>query len=201
MTDEQPRAEWVFPEPKKSNKGRIWLIVGLSVLAIAIVAVTLFFLLPRGGDVESTPSPSPSATKTASPTPTPTSTPTSTPTPTPDPTSEPEPTEPPVPDPDLATFAAQVQPRLDDASAGLSMVSGLGGQDAAQVVDQLQQDAGRLSDAAAPTSIAPAWYEGVGQYSGRLGELRGAIEAGSDAQGALDAAVAALQQLRALVGI
>lgn len=51
MSDEQqPRAEWIFPEQKKSNKGRIWLIVGLAVLAVAIVATLLFFFLPRGGE-------------------------------------------------------------------------------------------------------------------------------------------------------
>ena len=40
MSDEQqPRPEWIFPEEKKSNKGRIWLIVGLSALALAIIGV------------------------------------------------------------------------------------------------------------------------------------------------------------------
>ncbi|MDP3951882.1 hypothetical protein [Microbacterium sp.] len=196
MSDEQqPRAEWIFPEQKKSNKRRIWLIVGLSVLALAIVGALLFFFLPRGAEPE--PTPSPTATKTATPTPTPTSTPT----PAPDSTTDPEPTAPPVPDPDLATFAAQVQPRLDDASTGLTIAAGSSGQEAAQVVESLQQDAGRLSDAAAPSSISSAWYEGVGRYNGRLGELRGAIESGSDTQGAMDAATAALQELRTLVGL
>ncbi|MDQ0645062.1 hypothetical protein [Microbacterium murale] len=198
MSDEQqPRAEWIFPEEKKSNKGRVWLIVGLSVLAVAVVGALLFFFLPRGSDPA--PTPSPTATKTATPTPSPTPTPTVMPTP--EPTAPPETTPPPVPDPDLATFAAQVQPRLDDAVTGLSIAAGSSGEEAAQVVDSLQQDAGRLSDAAAPSSISSTWYESVGQYSARLGELRGAIESGSDTQGAMDAAAAALQELRTLVGL
>lgn len=196
MSDEQqPRAEWIFPEQKKSNKRRIWLIVGLCVLALAIVGALLFFLLPRG--VESKPTPSPTATKTASPTPslTPTVTPTS------EPTTNPELTPPPVPDPDMATFASQVQPRLDDASTGFTIAAGLSGQEAAQVIESLQQDAEWLSGAAAPSSISSAWYSSVGQYSERLGELRAAIESGSDTQSATDAAVAALQELRTLVGL
>lgn len=202
MSDEQqPRAEWIFPEQKKSNKGRIWLIVGLSVLAVAIVAVLLFFFLPRGGEPE--PTSSPTMTKTSSPTPTPTRTPTSTPTPEPtaQPTTAPEPTAPPVPDPDLATFATLVQPRLDDASTGLSIAAESGGQDAAQVIETLQQDAGHLSNAAAPSSISSAWYDAVGRYNSRLGELRGAFEGGADTQSAMDAATAALQELRTLVGL
>lgn len=196
MSDEQqPRAEWIFPEQKKSNKGRIWLIVGLSVLAVAIVAALLFFFLPRGGEPTPTPTASPTATKTATPTPTPTVTPT------PEPTTDPAVTPPPVPDPDVATFAAQVQPRLDDASTGLSFAAGSSGQEAAQIVETLQQDAGQLSDAAAPSSISSAWYEAVGQYSARLGELRGGFEGGGDTQGAMDAATAALQELRTLVGL
>ncbi|WP_426183970.1 hypothetical protein [Microbacterium sp. TWP3-1-2b2] len=198
MSDEQqPRAEWVFPEQKKTNKKRIWLIVGLSVLAVAIVAALLFFLLPRGGEPEPTPTP----TDTASSSPTPTATPTDTPTPTAAPTQEPGTTPPPVPDPDIPTFAAQVQPRLDDASTGLTIAADLSGQEAAQVVESLQQDAGRLSDAAAPSSISSAWYAGVGQYSARLGELRSAFESGSNTQSAMDAATAALKDLRALVGL
>lgn len=198
MSDEQqPRAEWVFPEQKKTNKKRIWLIVGLSVLAVAIVAALLFFLLPRGGEPEPTPTP----TGTASSSPTPTATPTDAPTPTAAPTQEPGTTPPPVPDPDIPTFAAQVQPRLDDASTGLTIAADLSGQEAAQVVESLQQDAGRLSDAPAPSSISSAWYEGVGQYSARLGELRSAFEGGSNTQSAMDAATAALKDLRALVGL
>ncbi|MGV2983031.1 hypothetical protein ACNPNP_04915 [Microbacterium sp. AGC85] len=205
MSDEQqPRAEWIFPEPKKSNKRRIWLIVGLSVLALAIVATLLFFLLPRGGEPEPTPTP----TDSASPSPTPTVTPTATATPPPTsppptvaPPEEPETTPPPVPDPDVPTFAAQVQPRLDDAATGLRIVSESSGHDAIQVIETLQQDAGHLSGAAAPSSISSEWYSAAGDYSKRLGELRGAFESGSGTQSALDSATTSLQRLRALVGL
>ncbi|MEW1975843.1 hypothetical protein AB0301_12325 [Microbacterium profundi] len=204
MSDEQqPRAEWIFPEQKKSNKGRIWLIVGLSVLAIAIVGTLLFFLLPRDGQPEPTPSPTASASTTPTPTVTPTVTPTPTPTtpPTVAPPEEPETTPPPVPDPDVPTFAAQVQPRLDDAATGLRIVSDASGQDAVQVIETLQQDAGHLSGAAAPSSISSEWYSAAGDYSKRLGELRGAFESGSGTQSALDSATTSLQRLRALVGL
>ncbi|MFA4897483.1 hypothetical protein [Microbacterium sp.] len=204
MSDEQqPRAEWIFPEQKQSNKGRIWLIVGLSVLAIAIVGTLLFFLLPRDGQPEPTPSPTASASTTPTPTVTPTVTPTPTPTtpPTVAPPEEPETTPPPVPDPDVPTFAAQVQPRLDDAATGLRIVSDASGQDAVQVIETLQQDAGHLSGAAAPSSISSEWYSAAGDYSKRLGELRGAFESGSGTQSALDSATTSLQRLRALVGL
>lgn len=192
MSDEQqPRAEWIFPEKKKSNKGRIWLIIGLSVLAVTLVAALLFFFLPRGG--EATPSPTPSATKTQTPTPTPTLTAT--------PTTGPITTPPPVPDPDMPTFVGQVQPWLDDASTGLTMVASMSGQEAAQVVDTLQGDAERLSGAVAPSSISSTWYPAVGEYASRLGELRSALESGSDPQNALDAATSALQHVRMLVGL
>lgn len=200
MSDEQqPRAEWIFPEQKKSNKGRIWLIVGLSVLALAIVAVLLFFLLPRGGEPEPTPTP----TASVSATPTPTMTPTATPTPTPTvaPPQTPETTPPPVPDPDVPTFAAQVQPRLDVGNRGLGMLADLSGSEAVQVIDSLQQDADQLSGAAAPSSISSSWYSAVSEYRARLGELRGAIEGGTDTQSATDAATASLQRLRSVVGL
>lgn len=196
MSDEQqPRAEWIFPEEKKSNKGRIWLIVGLSILAVAIVAALLFFLLPRPGASEPTLSPS---TTTSPP---PARTPTATPTPTEPAPSEPPAVQPPVPDPDIASFAAQVQPRLDDAATGLTFLAESSGQDALQIVSELQGDAARLSDAAAPNAIASSWYSAVGDYAARLGDLRSAIEGGSDAAAATAATTAALQELRALVGI
>ncbi|WP_194422101.1 hypothetical protein [Microbacterium abyssi] len=194
MSDgEQPRPEWIFPEEKKSNKGRNWIIVGLSVLALAIIGVLLFFLLPH--DREPAPTVSPSASAT---TPAPTSTPI--PTPTATATSTPAPTQPPVPNPDLESFAGQVQPRLDDAVRGLELVTqnmDLG----AQIVDSLQNDAAALSDTAAPSSIASDWTDAVSKYASTLGELRAAYDDGTDPQASLDAAGAALQQVRTLVGI
>lgn len=191
MSDEhQPEAVWVFPE-KKSNKGRIWLIVGLAIAALVIVAVVLIFVIPRGGVPQ--PTPSASTTATSTPTPTPTATATETP--------DPEQTQPPVPDPDLATFAEQVQPRLDDAATGLGFMSDATGQEAVQIVDSLQQDAERLSDAAAPSSISSKWYSAVDQYAAKLGALRSAVEGGSGTQAALEGATAALNDLRAVVGL
>lgn len=188
MSDEQPRAEWIFPEQKKSNKGRIWLIVTLSIVAVAIVAVLLFLFVPRqdgtpGATATSTSTPSPSSSGTAEPEPTPITTP------------------PPVPEPDLDTFAGQVQPWLDDAATGLSMLAGMSGQEAVQVIESLQGDAGRLSGQAAPGSISSKWYEAVSDYANRLSELRSAIDGGGATQGALDSATAALQAMRELVGL
>ncbi|MGM7666307.1 hypothetical protein [Microbacterium sp. A93] len=206
--EHQPEAVWVFPEEKKSNKGAVWLIVVLSVLVVAIVGVLLFYLLPPAGDPEPTPSPSSSESATPTPTPTPSATPTPTPTPTavptptptPVPTEEPVPTEPPVPDPDLGTFTAEMQPRLDDASTGLSIIAE-GGEDPAQVVGNLQQDANRFSDSPAPSAIAGEWTEAVALYADRLADLTVAYENGADPAPAFDAAKAALQTLRAVVGL
>lgn len=189
MSDtQQPEAVWFFPE-KKSNKKKIWLIVALSVAALAIVGVLLFLFLPRAD----APAPQPTATVSA--------TPSATPTPTPSAPEEPATTPPPVPDQNLDTFVGQVQPWLDDASRGLGMLAGLDGQDGVQVIDVLQQDAERLSDAIAPASLAESWPAGVSDYSARLAELRTASESGGATQGAVEAATAALQQLRTLIGI
>lgn len=198
MSDgQQPRPEWIFPEEKKSNKGRIWLIVGLSVLALAIIGILLFFLIPRGGEPAPTISPSASAT---TPTPTVTPSPTATATSAPTPTTEPVPTQPPAPNPDLDTFRGQVQPRLDDATRGLQLVKDnmdLG----AQIIDSLQNDAAALSDTPAPSSISGDWSAAVSQYASKLSELRASYDNGTDPQAPLDAAGTALQKVRALVGL
>ncbi len=136
---------------------------------------------------------------TTSPTPTATSAPTS-PVPSPTEDSEPEATPPAPPDPDLATFTSQVQPRLDVAVNGLDLIRqniDLG----AEIVDSLQQDANILSDTPAPGSIADAWSTKVAEYATRLAELRATYDDGSDHQSAVDAAAAALQEVRALVGL
>jgi hypothetical protein len=192
MSDEQqPRAEWIFPE-KKRNRGRIWLVVGIVIAVLIIAAVVTFFLIPRGG----TPTPTVSPTETRSSTPSPTSTPTSAPTP----TTDPVPTQPPAPSPDIETFTAQVQPRLDDAVRGLQLVRDnldLG----AQIVDSLQNDAATLSDTPAPETIAGEWTDAVSHYMSTLGELRSAYDNGSDPQTPLSAAEAALTKVRAVVGL
>ncbi|MGO2745883.1 hypothetical protein [Microbacterium sp.] len=200
--DQQTRAEWIFPEEPKSSKGRVWLIVGLVVAALVIIGAVLFFVIPRdetpGPDASATPSASASASATATPSGTPSAAPFDAPSTEP---SEPITTPPPVPDPDMGTFVGQVQPWLDDAVTGLDMVSNMSGQEAAQVVDTLQGDANRLSGVVAPSSISSQWYDSVSKYSGALGELRSAIDGGGDTQAPLSAASAALQEVRALVGL
>ncbi|WP_417508314.1 hypothetical protein [Microbacterium sp.] len=196
--DQQAGPEWIFAQQKQRDKAQIWWIIGFVIFALLIIGTLLFFLIPRGDDT----SPAPIHPPTATPTPSPTSTQTSTPAPTSPSTTSPidEPllTQPPVPDPDLETFAAQVQPRLDDAVHGLDLVTqnlDLG----AQIVDSLQQDATILSDTAAPSSIAEDWNKAVTQYATKLADLRGTYSNGANPQPALDAATAALQKVRALV--
>lgn len=192
MSDEQqPRAQWIFSEQKKSNKRRTWLIVGLSVLVVAIIGIVLLIVIPRNDEAaphtsESTPPPTPSMTSTTEPEPDPSLTPMTTP--------------PPAPDPDLSTFTIQVQPRLDDAVRGLNLLADnmdVG----AQIIDSLQQDAEVLSDSMAPRSISDDWSAKVGEYSGRLGELRSTIDGGDGSYSALNAATVSLHELRLLVGL
>lgn len=194
MSDEhQPEAVWVFPE-KKSNKGRIWLIVGLVIAVVLIVAALLFFLLPRAENPQPSASPSPSQTSTSTPTPSPSASAE------PEPSTTPITTPPPAPDPDLSTFTDQVRPRLDDAVRGLDLISDnmdVG----AQIVDSLQQDAGVLSGAATPRSLADDWSAAAADYAGSLSELREAFDNGSDPQDSLDASRTSLGKLRALVGL
>jgi hypothetical protein len=202
MTDPQepqPELRWAPLPPTPKRTGRVWLIVGLVVAALAIVGALLFFLLPRGEgpSPEDTASPSPTATPSATPTPTPTPTPTVAP----EPTQEPVVTPPPAVDPTLDEFRGQVSGWLNAAPRGLDIIASASGDDALPVVDTLVQDAQRLSDAAAPSSIADGWRDGVAAYSQRLAELRSAITNGSATGGAVDAARAAVQNLRTLVGL
>jgi hypothetical protein len=180
---------------------------------VMIAGVVLFLLLPPA-----TPTPAPTESRTpsasASPSPTATRTPTATPTPTTTPSASPtatptqtpiEPTapvtSPPPPNPDLAVFRDRVRPVLADANTGLRMLADMSGPDAAQVVAQLQQDGERLSDAAAPASIADQWNQRTNAYLQALTRLQGAYDSGSGAAVARDAAVAAERSLEKLVGI
>ncbi|WP_431807931.1 hypothetical protein [Microbacterium paraoxydans] len=202
MSDQQepqPELRWAPLPPTPQRTGRVWLIVGLSVAALAIIGALLFFLLPRGDGPDPDPSPSPS--RTATPTPTPTPTPTATPTGGPQPTQTPIVTQPPVVDPTLETFRGQVSGTLADALRGLDIVAGASGQDALPVVDTLQEDAQRLSDVPPPSSIADGWRDGTAAYAQRLAELRTAITDGGNTAGAVDAARTAAQNLRTLVGL
>lgn len=199
MDEQQPELRWapLPPPPKKS--GRVWLIVGLSVAALVIVGVLLFFLFPRGD--AATPTGSPSPTPSASATDIPTSSPTSTPSESPAPTRTPIVTPPPAVDPSIETFRGQVSGWLNTAPRGLDIISGASDQDALPVVDSLQQDAQRLSDAQPPSSIDQKWRDGVSAYAKTLAQLRSAITSGSGVPGAVDAARTSVQNLRSLVGL
>ena len=189
--DQQPELRWAPLPPKPSNRGRIWLIVGIVVAAVAIVGVLLFLFLPRGAAPEPVASPSASATPSASPTPTETA----------EPTEPPVQTEaPPVVDPSVEAFRTQVAPRLQDASTGLDLVESSSGQDAMSIVDQLQFDLQSLADTPAPSSIRTQWDDGLSSYSQQLTDLRSALSAGSSPAAALDGARTALQNLDDLVG-
>lgn len=197
MSDQQPELRWapMPPQPKKS--GKVWLIVGLTVVALVIVGALLFFLLPR----EDTSGPAESASPTPTATPTHTPSPTLTPTAVPEPTRTPQVTRPPVTDPTVDVFRGQVSGWLGDAPRGLDIIAGASGQDGLPVIDTLRQDAQRLSDARPPSSIAANWRDGVTAYADRLEELRAAITKGSGVSPAVDAARSAVQELRSLVGV
>jgi cytoskeletal protein RodZ len=189
MSEQQPEYVWAFP-PEKPKRGRVWLIVGLAVVAIAIVALLLWlFLRPA------IPAPVPTSTTSASPSasasPTPAMSPAAEPTPTPPPATTP----PPVPDPALSVFQGKVSPVLTDAQRGLQIVSESDPQEAAQNVGFLQEDAGRLAEVVAPSSIASRWSSGLDAYATSLQALRKAYEGGSAADRELSTAKSALQAL------
>ena len=192
MSEQQPELRWAPIPPKPKNRGRVWLIIALSVVALAIVGALLFFLLPRGA---ATPGATASPIASATATPTPTSTPTSAPSP------EPVVTPPPVADPDLDTFRDQVSPWLGTAMTGLDFLSDPDESDPLSVLDTLRGDAQRLSEVAAPSSIQATWYDSVSAYAQHLEDVRTAVEAGSERASAVDAARAAAEHLRSLVGL
>lgn len=199
--DPQPEARWAPIPPAPRNRRRVWIVVGLAAVAVAILGVLLWFLLLRDGAPSADASPMPSATQSdsgpasASPSAEPGTTGTT------EPTEEPSASAPPVPDPDMGTFTAQVQPRLDDAATGLDMISESSPADAVQIVDQLQQDADRLAETPAPGSIASSWYAAVGEYSSALAALRSAAEDGAGIPANVDHARDQLQKLRDLLAI
>lgn len=195
MDEPQPEVRWAPLPPAPKRTGRVWLIVGLSVAALAIVGILLFFLLPRDGGPEPVGSTSPSPTATPSETPTATPAPTTTPEPTPITTA------PPIGDPTIEVFRDKVSGWLNSADRGLDIVAGASGQDALPVVDSLQEDTQRLGDALPPSSIQDSWRSGVETYAQRLTALRAAVEDGSGASAAIDSARAAAADLRSLVGL
>ncbi|WP_435743836.1 hypothetical protein [Microbacterium sp. PMB16] len=195
MDEQQPELRWAPMEPAPKRTGRVWLIVGIVAAVLVVIGAMLFFLIPRGDtpDPGASASPSPSASATSTTTPSPSASP--------EPTETPITTPPPATDPTVEIFRGKVSGWLNDALRGLDIVAGATGQDALPVVDTLQQDAQRLSDAQPPSSIESQWREGVSAYSQRLTDLRSAITSGSGVSGAVDAARSAAQELRALVGL
>jgi len=187
MSEQTPELRWAPIEPKPKSKGRIWLIVGLVIAGLVIIGALLFFLLPRDGAPAPGTSGSPRPTGTAS------SSPSQEPTPQ---------VTPPAPvDPTADAFREQVSGWLSDAPRGLDIVTEANPDDALAVVDSLEQDARRLSDAQPPSSIEQKWRDGVTAYSQRLSELRAAILAESETADAVDAARTAVQELQDLVGL
>lgn len=194
----QPEYVWDFGRPRR-RPGRVWLIVGLSVAAVAIAAVVfLLFIRPwAAADPDPTASPTSSGSPTASPTPD--DTPTGTPSPSATPTAGPT-TPPPPADPALPVFREKVSPLLRDAETGLTFASESTGQDGIEVTDQLIDDAGRLSEAVAPRSIADEWNSRVDAYATSLQKLRSAYASGASGQPEISAARSALAELDALIG-
>lgn len=90
---------------------------------------------------------------------------------------------------------------LDTAPRGLDIVAGAGGDDALPVVETLEQDAQRLSDAQPPETISQAWRDGVSAYAQSLAALRAAVSSETGVSAAVDTARSAAQSLRDLVGL
>ncbi|TFB17629.1 hypothetical protein E3V93_13840 [Microbacterium sp. 3H14] len=195
MDEPQPELRWAPLPPPPKTAGRVWLIVGLVVAGLAIVGALLFFLLPRGAAPSPTDSPSPSPSASANPSQTPSSSPA------PEPGQTPQVTAPPVVDPSVEVFRERVSGWLGDAPRGLDIIAGASGQDALPVLDTLQQDAQRMSDALPPSSIEQQWQDGVSAYATRLTQLRSAITDGSGVAAAVEAARSSVQQLRSVAGL
>ena len=204
MSGPQPEYVWAFP-PEKPKPGRLWMIILLALVAIAIaVGVFLMFLRPWERPAPAptdtaTASASPSARPSNSPSPTPSDTPSATPTPTATPSPTANPSQPPVGDPDLAVFRDRVQPRLDDAATGLSYARDADSAEGMQLVDQLRIDVGWMADAVAPRSIAGEWNDRVAAYGRSLDALRVAFEKGTAISAPLAAAEAALRELNTVL--
>ena len=103
-------------------------------------------------------------------------------------------------DPDLAVFRDKVGPILDAADQGLDIAADSEAGEAAQTVDLLVQDAGRLADSVPPSSIADRWFSAVDAYAGDLQALRTAYERGESGARQSDAARDALEGLNEIIG-
>ncbi|SJN30632.1 hypothetical protein FM104_07065 [Microbacterium esteraromaticum] len=191
MTDPQPEYVWAYSD-EKPRRGRVWLIVGLAVVAVLIATVAFWLFLRPGA-----PSADPTTTTSATPTAIPSAS--STPPMTPEPA--PVETPPTPPEPDLSGFREQVRPWLDDALTGLSFLTDSGPEEAASIVDSLRGDAQRLADAQVPASIGTDWQDHLTAYSQHLEVLRTAVSSGADSADAMVSARASVEALRAVAGL
>lgn len=204
MSEPQPEYVWAFPD-EKPKRGRVWLIVALSVVAVVIAAAVFWlFIRPSFSGAAETPSPTMSASSSATPSPTPPLTPTATPAPTPSassrPTSAPTvPAPPPPAAPGITDFRQNVSPVLGDAQRGLQIAGESDPQEAAQNVGFLQEDAGRLAELIAPSSIAARWNSSLDDYARALQTLRTAYDRGDSADSELSAATRALAALNHVI--
>lgn len=199
MTEPQPEYVWAA-SPEKPKRSKVWLIVVLAVVAVAIaVAVLFIFFRPGISGAEPAPTPSTSPSDSVSPSASPSASTSATPTTVPStapPTTAPEPA-----DPDLPVFRDKVAPVLSDGERGLDIAHDSPAQEAAQTIGFLQEDAGRLANMVAPSSIAPRWSSAVGTYAEALQALRSAYERGSAAEQESSAARSALDKLNEIVGL
>lgn len=101
----------------------------------------------------------------------------------------------------MEEFRGQVSGWLNTAPRGLDIVASASGQDALPVVESLELDAQRLSDAQPPSSIDQDWRDGVVAYAEDLAQLRTAITDGSGVSAPLNAARTSVESLRTLVGL
>lgn len=185
MDEPQPEVRWAPLPPAPQRTGRVWLIVGLSVAALGVVALVLFFAVFRGG----MPGPEGFGTPPVGSSETP-----------PD-GATPMTSAPPVDDPTLEVFRDKVSGWLSAVEPGLDIVTGASTEDAIPVVDSLIDDAQRLGDALPPSSIQDSWRSGVETYAQQLTALRSAVEDGSGVSAAIDSARAAAADLRDLVDL
>jgi K+/H+ antiporter YhaU regulatory subunit KhtT len=92
-----------------------------------------------------------------------------------------------------------VSPVLADAQRGLQIVAESDPQEAVQNVGLLQEDAGRLAEVIAPSSIASRWNSGLNAYAKSLQALRSAYENGTTADRPLADTTSTLKTLNDIV--